>query len=310
MFGQHTLSRKISVSGIGLHSGIGVNMTLHPAGTDQGIRFRRTDMIGPSEDILASVNCVGSCERATTLSNEAGHSVSTVEHLLAASRGLGIDNMLVEIDAPEVPIMDGSSLDFCNLIKMHGLVSQPKPRNLIRILKRVEVRSGARVASLTPTDAAVLSLSAQIEFEDAAIGVQQGAFVLSPGVFCEELSFARTFGRCSELEGLHARGLALGGSLENAILVDGDRIVNEGGLRRADEFVRHKLLDAIGDLALAGGMIAGHYDSVQAGHQLNIELVKELMATPEAWCWEVEGVERALFQPERAATERGLALGA
>jgi UDP-3-O-[3-hydroxymyristoyl] N-acetylglucosamine deacetylase len=294
MIEQRTLSRKIKVSGVGLHSGLYVNMTLHPANVDHGIRFRRTDMIGPTADIFASVDCVSSLERATTLSNDAKHSVSTVEHLVAACRGLGIDNILIELDGPEVPIMDGSSLDFCNLFKSSGFVGQSKPRNLIRILKPVEVREGESFASLEPTDRNVLSLSAQIAFKEAAIGTQKRSLVLDQGVFCKELSFARTFGLSCELESLHARGLALGGSLDNAILIDGDRIVNQGGLRSADEFVLHKLLDAIGDLALAGGAIAGHYEAVQPGHRLNIDLVKSLMETPDAWCWEQQEADLGL----------------
>jgi len=303
MIEQHTLSRKINASGVGLHSGLNVNMTLLPAGVDHGIRFRRTDMIGPTADILASVECVSSLERATTLSNDAHHSVSTVEHLIAACRGLGVDNILIELDGPEVPIMDGSSLDFCNMFKSHGLVGQSKPRNLIRILKSVEVREGESVASLKPTGRKVLSLSARIEFEETAIGTQQRSLVLDQGVFCKELSFARTFGRSCELASLHDRGLALGGSLDNAILVDGDRVVNQGGLRSADEFIRHKLLDAIGDLALAGGAIAGHYEAVQPGHRLNVQLVKTLMATPEAWCWEPQDAEIGLFPSQQAQAD-------
>lgn len=294
MVEQRTLFRKIKASGVGLHSGLDVNMTLHPASVDHGICFRRTDIVGPTADIRASVECVSSLVRATTLSNDARHSVSTVEHLVAACRGLGVDNILIELDGPEVPIMDGSSLDFCNLFKSSGLVGQSKPRNLIRILKPVEVSEGESFASLEPTDRNVLSLSAQIAFKEAAIGTQKTFLVLDEGVFCRELSFARTFGRSCELASLHARGLALGGSLDNAILVDGDRVVNQGGLRSADEFVRHKLLDAIGDLALAGGAIAGHYEAVQPGHRLNIELVKSLMATPDAWCWEQEEADLGL----------------
>lgn len=308
MIEQRTLSQKISLSGIGLHSGVAAHMTLHPADPDHGIRFRRSDISGPAADILASVECVTSLERATTLSNEAGHSVATVEHLIAACRGLGVDNVLVEIDGPEVPIMDGSSLDFCNHLKTSGISGQSKARNVIRILKPVEVRSGDSMASLTPTGRQMLSLSARIEFAEGAIGTQEKSLLLQPGAFCKELSFARTFARSSELESLRARGLALGGSLDNAILVDGDRVVNPEGLRSTDEFVRHKLLDAVGDLTLAGGAIAGHYEAVQPGHRLNVDLVTALMAQPGAWCWERARHGPDGFAPKRAAAGQGMSL--
>ncbi len=308
MIEQRTLSRKISLSGIGLHSGMAAQMTLHPANPDHGIRFRRTDLGGPVSDIFASVDAVSSLERATTLSNDAGHSVATVEHLIAACRGLGVDNVLVEIDGPEVPIMDGSSLEFCNLLKDCGIVGQSKARNVIRILKPVEVRLGDSMASLKPTGGQMLSLSAQIEFAESAIGTQRKSLVLKPGSFCKELSFARTFACASELESLRARGLALGGSLDNAILVDGDRIINPEGLRRKDEFVRHKLLDAVGDLTLAGGVIAGHYEAVQPGHRLNVDLVSALMARPGAWCWERASSRLDRFLPRRASSASGVSL--
>lgn len=307
---QHTLSNKISVSGVGLHSGLTVNMIFQPADVDHGIRFRRTDIIGQTTDICASAERVTSLERATTLSNDAGHSVSTVEHLMAACRGLGLDNVLIEIDGPEVPIMDGSSIDFCNEFKIGGLKAQSKPRNIIRILKPVSVNAGSATATLTPSENNVLSLSARIEFEDGAIGVQQTSMIMIPGAFCRELSYARTFGRSSELEGLHAQGLALGGSLENAILVDGDKVVNPGGLRAKDEFVRHKLLDAIGDLALAGGPIAGHYEAVRPGHGLNIHLLQTLLATPDAWRWETLSEDLNAFHAGQTSLNNATALQA
>jgi len=298
MIEQQTLSSEASVSGVGLHSGLTVKVSLKPAPVDHGIRFRRSDVIGQTCEIIACVDRVTSLSRATTLSNETGHSVATVEHLMSACRGLGIDNLLIEIDGPEVPIMDGSAVDFCSLLKQAGIVSQSIPRTVMRILRPVEVISGAASARLVPSDLDVLSVSARIEFEDEAIGMQETSLVLTDGVYCDELSGARTFGRTSELESLRAQGLALGGSLENAILVDGDKIVNPGGLRYPDEFVRHKLLDAIGDLALAGAAIAGHYEAVQPGHRLNIELLQTLLAAPDAWCWETLGERVDVFTQE------------
>ena len=296
---QSTLSKSVDISGIGLHSGLAVKMILKPARVDHGIRFLRTDIIGATADILATVESVTSLDRATTLSNKLGHSVATVEHLLAACQGVGLDNVLIEIDGPEVPIMDGSSLDFCNIFKEIGIVGQSKARNLIRILQPVSVTRGASSATLVPSTDNVLSLAARIDFEDNAIGAQQASLRMTSGAFCKELSYARTFGRSGELAGLHKQGLALGGSLDNAILVDGDRIVNPDGLRCTDEFVRHKLLDAIGDLALAGAMIAGHYEAEQPGHRLNIMLLQKLFATPDAWCWDsmAEGDEAVQLAP-------------
>ena len=305
MMMQYTLSKSVSVSGIGVHSGLTVTMTLNPAPVDHGIRFRRTDIIGQTSDIFAAISSVTSLDRATTLANELGHSVSTVEHLLAACQGVGLDNVLIEIDGPEVPIMDGSSLDFCNLFKTGGVTGQSKARNLIRILKPVSVTRGASSAALSPSADNVLSLAARIDFEDRAIGTQQASLRLTSGAFCKELSYARTFARSGELEGLRKQGLALGGSLDNAILVDGNQIVNPDGLRCADEFVRHKLLDAIGDLALAGGTIAGHYEAEQPGHRLNIMLLQRLFATPDAWRWDcmAVGQHAAQLDPALATPE-------
>jgi len=300
MMMQCTLSKSITVSGVGLHSGLAVTMTLNPAPVDHGIRFRRTDIIGQTSDISATIGSVKSLDRATTLSNELGHSIATVEHLLAACQGVGLDNVLIEIDGPEVPIMDGSSLDFCNLFKTGGVTGQLAARNLIRILKPVSVTRGPSSATLRPSADNVLSLAARIDFEDSAIGTQKASLRLTSGAFCKELSYARTFGRSGELEGLHKQGLALGGSLDNAILVDGDRVVNPDGLRCSDEFVRHKLLDAIGDLALAGATIAGHYEAEQPGHRLNIMLLQQLFATPAAWCWDSLAVREDAVQLDPA----------
>ena len=303
MADQCTLSDEVTLSGVALHSGLDMNMTLKPACVDYGIRFRRTDIIGPTEDIRAIAENVTSLARATTISNSAGHSVSTIEHLMAACAGVGLDNMLVEIDGPEVPIMDGSSLDFCNIFNEGGVRLQSKPRRIIRILEPVSFESGPASASLRPSDRDVLSLSARIEFEDRAIGTQQASLVLENGAFCKHLSYARTFGRSSELAGLQAKGLALGGSLDNAILVDDDMIINPGGLRSADEFIRHKLLDAIGDLALTGASIAGHYEAVRPGHALNLGLVQALLDTPTAWCWERQDADMDVYPSDQSAVD-------
>lgn len=199
---------------------------------------------------------------------------------------MGLDNVLIEIDGPEVPIMDGSSAVFCELIEEAGLSEQDVARKIVRILKPVEIQEGAKKARLSPTVSNELSLNAVIDFENSMIGVQEASLRLAPGAFRRDVGFARTFGLYKDIHALQSQGFALGGSLDNAIIVDEDSIVNPEGLRSQDEFVRHKLLDAVGDLALAGGRIAGHYEATRPGHAINTALVQKLINTPEAWRWE------------------------
>ncbi|MFN3212814.1 MAG: UDP-3-O-acyl-N-acetylglucosamine deacetylase [Henriciella sp.] len=291
---QTTLNTVVICAGIGVHSGARAKMVIKPADVNTGIRFRRTDLATQS-DILARGDHVTEVQLGTTLTNADGASVATVEHFLAACAGMGLDNVLVEIDGPEVPIMDGSSAVFCELFHSAGLKQQTALHRRIRILDTVEVRDGVKWARLSPSQDQVLTLKAKIEFETKAIGTQQMAMRLVPGLFARDIAFARTFGFARDVETLKAMGLARGGSLDNAVVIDGDEIINPEGLRSDDEFIRHKLLDAVGDLMLAGAPIAGIYEARQPGHAMNNKLVRALLEHPESWCWEtdVEALETA-----------------
>jgi UDP-3-O-[3-hydroxymyristoyl] N-acetylglucosamine deacetylase len=290
---QTTISQAVSCAGIGVHSGVRARLTLRPAAVNTGIRFVRVDLAEGKGEILALAGNVSDTQLGTTLSNAEGASVAVVEHLLAAIAGLGIDNLRIEIDGPEVPIMDGSSAVFYELLMQAGQKSLGAARRRIRILEVVEVRGGPKRASLSPSFGDVLTLRARIEYDDAHIGVQQMAMRLAPGMFARDLAFARTYGFARDVEMLRAMGLARGGSLENAVVIGEDGVLNPEGLRSEDEFVRHKMLDAVGDLMLAGAPIAGDYDAVQPGHGLNNKLVRKLLATPSAWCWEEAGAPAA-----------------
>ncbi len=287
---QQTLQHAVICAGIGVHSGERAKMVMRPADADAGICFRRTDLAIDTL-IEARSDCVSEVRLGTTLSNEDGASIATVEHFLAACAGMGLDNLLVEIDGPEVPIMDGSSSVFCELFLGAGLKQQSALRRRIRILETVEVRDGVKWARLSPSADNVLTLKAKIEFDSKAIGTQQMAMRLMPNLFARDIAFARTFGFARDVDALKAMGLARGGSLDNAVVIDGDTIVNPEGLRSDDEFIRHKLLDAVGDLMLAGAPIAGFYEARQPGHAMNNRLVRALMNQPAAWCWETDTVE-------------------
>lgn len=300
---QRTLSRSVMCAGVGVHSGVRARLVLRPAPAGTGIRFVRTDVETGDPVVPAQGDLVGDVRLGTTLVNEAGTSVAVVEHLLAAFAGMGLDNVIVEIDGPEVPIMDGSSALYCELIAKAGLTPQTSLRRRIRVLETVEVSDGIKWARLAPAPGRYLTLSAKIDFDSPAIGVQQMSLRLSPGLFARDLAFARTFGFAHEVEQLRAMGLARGGSLDNAVVIEHDAVINPEGLRAEDEFVRHKVLDAIGDLSLAGGPIAGAYEAYQPGHALNNKLVRALLAAPEAWCWETDEDlgEQVAAQPMRAA---------
>ena len=284
---QTTLQTAVICAGIGVHSGARARMVIKPAEANTGIRFRRTDLPG-SGDILALGDQVTEVQLGTTLTNETGGSIATVEHFLAACAGMGLDNLMVEIDGPEVPIMDGSSAVFCELFHNAGVRTQTTLRRRIRILDTVEVQDGVKWARLSPSQDNVLTLKAKIEFETKAIGTQQMSMRLMPGLFARDIAFARTFGFAHDVETLKAMGLARGGSLENAVVIDGDQVINPEGLRSEDEFIRHKLLDAVGDLMLAGAPIAGFYEARQPGHAMNNKLVRALLERPDAWCWETD----------------------
>ncbi|MEM1105381.1 MAG: UDP-3-O-acyl-N-acetylglucosamine deacetylase [Pseudomonadota bacterium] len=283
---ETTLSASIQIAGVGVHSGVRACMTMHPAEAGSGIRFRRTDLNAELGVIPARGDLVSDVKLGTTLQNSKGAKIAVVEHLLAACAGMGVDNVRIDIDGPEVPIMDGSSAVFCELIAQVGQRAQRRLRRRIRILQGISVEDGQKKASLLPSDERCLSLHACIDFKSRAIGRQEMALRLRPGLFAKDLAFARTFGFARDVETLQAMGLARGGSLENAVVIDGDEILNPEGLRRQDEFIRHKILDAVGDLFLAGAPIAGRYVADQPGHALNNALVRKLLSTPTAWCWE------------------------
>lgn len=285
---QQTINFPVVCAGVGVHSGARARIVMKPAAAGTGIRFRRTDCTDRDNEIVARGDYVTEVQLGTTLTNGDGVSVATVEHLLAACAGIGVDNLLIEIDGPEVPIMDGSSAVYCELLLAAGLRTQSAFRRRIRVLETVSVGEGVKTASLSPSPDNFLSIHAKIEFESRAIGTQQMSLRLLPGMFARDIAFARTFGFAQDVEKLKSMGLARGGSLDNAVVLDGDDIVNPEGLRSSDEFVRHKILDAVGDLMLAGAPIAGVYEARQPGHALNNKLVRALLANRDAWCWETD----------------------
>ncbi len=281
---QKTLKGPVECTGIALHCGDMVSMTLRPGEAGSGIVFRRTDIPGGAV-IPATWDRVVDTRMSTTVGNEDGATVSTVEHLMAALRGCAIDNAVVDITGPEVPIMDGSAAPFVALIERAGVVGQAAPLRVIRIRKAVVVHDGKRFASLTP--GAGFSLGFEIEFNSAAVSRQTISIGLGNGNFKKELAPARTFGFLHEFERLRAEGLARGGSLDNAVVVSGDKVLNEGGLRYEDEFVRHKVLDAVGDLYLAGAPIIGRFHGVRSGHAITNRLLRALFADAKSWCYDV-----------------------
>jgi UDP-3-O-[3-hydroxymyristoyl] N-acetylglucosamine deacetylase len=278
---QNTLKSAVTFTGVGLHSGQAVTMIVRPASADYGIWFRRTDLTGIDSLIPAIWSAVTPSRLCTVVENAAGASVSTIEHLMAALAGCAIHNALIEIDGPEVPILDGSAEPFVAAFLARGLVAQLAEVRAVRVLKPVEVREGEAVARLEPSD--MLEIDFRIDFAEAAIGVQERRLNMANGAFVRELSDSRTFCRQSDVDAMREKGLALGGTLENAVVFDGDRVVSPGGLRHADEPVRHKMLDALGDLSLAGGPVLGRYTGVRAGHALTNRLLRALFADPEAF---------------------------
>lgn len=293
-------------AGIGVHSGAHVRMALTPAPVDTGIVFVRSDMRGGDNAIRAHADSVTDTRNCTTIANSYGAELATVEHLMSACAGLGIDNLIVEVDGPELPILDGSSAQFVQVLLNAGIKVQHAEQRMIRILEPIEVRLGAKSAALLPAvDFDGLDLDVTIRFADAAIGVQRRQIRLTPQTFLAEIADARTFGFLADADAMRAAGLGLGASMDNAIVVDSGRVVNPDGLRFDDEFVRHKMLDAIGDLAMAGAPICGRFVADQPGHALNARLVRALLDTPEAWCWEpaieVETVREAVHALAAAA---------
>lgn len=256
-------------------------MTVHPASAEYGIWFRRTDVVGADAMIPALWDAVVPSRLCTKIVNRAGVSVSTVEHVMAALAGCGIQNALIEIDGPEVPILDGSSAAFVAGFMGRGLQQLDASSRALRILETVEVSDGFASARLDPAD--TLEIDFHIEFKDRAIGRQEKTLNMANGTFVRELCDSRTFCRQRDVEAMRANGLALGGSLENAVVVDGGEVLTPGGLRHDDEAVRHKMLDALGDLALAGAPILGRYTGLRAGHALTNRLLRTLFARPGAF---------------------------
>ena len=276
---QRTLGGPIGCRGIGLHCGQAVSMTLRPAAPDSGIVFRRLDA---GAEIRASWATAIESALSTVLSNGEGIQVGTIEHLMAAFAGNRIDNAIVEIDGPEIPIMDGSAAPFARLIERAGIVAQDATRRAIKILKPVQVGDEAASAALLPAHA--FAMSFEIDFDNPMISRQEITLGLDAGTFNAEIAPARTFGLLDDWPRLKAAGLARGGSLDNAVVISGNRVLNDGGLRFADEFVRHKLVDALGDLYLAGGPIIGHFRGLRSGHALTRRLLAALFADRDAWC--------------------------
>ena len=276
---QRTLGEASQCRGIGLHCGQPVAMTLRPAPVDSGIVFRRTDA---GAEIRANWTCTAEAALSTVLTNGEGIQVGTIEHLMAALAGSQIDNAVVELDGPEVPIMDGSAAPFVRMIERAGSIPQDAARRAFKVLKPVWVSEGGAAAALLPDHG--LSMSFEIDFDNPLIRRQEITINVEPATFRAELAPARTFGLLDDWPRLKAAGLARGGSLDNAIVVSGNRILNDGGLRFSDEFVRHKLVDALGDLYLAGGPIIGHFRGLRSGHALTRRLVATLFSDSEAWC--------------------------
>jgi UDP-3-O-[3-hydroxymyristoyl] N-acetylglucosamine deacetylase len=276
---QTTVSKPITFEGIGLHKGLKSKLLVLPAETDFGICFKRTDVQSGDAYIPAILNNVVNSELCTRLENSDDISVSTVEHLMAALAGCGINNALLEIDGPEVPILDGSSLIFVKEILKSGIKLQNRSLKAVRILKSVEYKRDLAWAKFEPSANPKMSFS--IEFSEEAIGAQSKTLDMSNGSFVRELCDSRTFCRHSEVEAMRSKGLALGGSYENAVVVDGKNVLSPGGLRHSDEPVRHKMLDALGDIALAGFPIIGHYVGHKAGHGITHGLLRNLFHDKE-----------------------------
>ena len=277
---QTTIKSPVSFTGRGLHSGKTARITIRPAMAEHGIWFQRTDL-DKAPLIAARYDAVRQSPLCTTLVGENGVTVGTVEHVMAALAGCGVHNALVEIDGPEVPILDGSAVAFVRGIMQRGLRRLPSPVRAYEVLRTVSVTSGDARASIGPSN--VLRIDFEIDFADRAIGRQYKSLNMSNGSFARELCDSRTFCRKDDVARMHENGLALGGAPGvNAVVFDGDQVSSPGGLRHADEPVRHKMLDALGDLALAGAPLIGHYQGTRAGHTLTNQLLRTLFATPDA----------------------------
>lgn len=278
---QHTLQSPAIFAGVGVHTGAHTRVSVRPAPANTGIVFVRTDVTDRDNRVPVSAEAVCKTQLGTVITNAADVTVATIEHLMAALVMLDIDNAVVELDGPEMPIMDGSSLPFVEILDRAGRRGQDAPRRYIEILETVEVVDGDKRATLSPADE--FEVAFEIAFDSKAIGRQRVDLPMNERAFRSELANCRTFGFLHEVEALRAIGLARGGSMENAVVIEGDRILNPEGLRRPDEFVRHKALDAIGDLFVLGAPILGRFEGVLAGHGINNAVVRALVAQPNAW---------------------------
>ena len=292
MIKQRTLKNVIRATGVGLHTGEKVYLTLRPAVPDTGIVFRRVDLDEPVE-IMATPDNVGDTTLSTTLISQ-GVRISTVEHLLSALAGLGIDNAYIDLNAPEVPIMDGSAGPFVFLIQSAGIQEQNAPKRFIRIKKPVTVKDGEKWVKFEPFDGFKVNFTIDFDHPVFKNRAQTAEIDFSTTSFVKEISRARTFGFMSQLESLRANNLALGGSLDNAVVVDDYRVLNEDGLRYADEFVKHKILDSIGDLYLLGRSLIGAFSGYKSGHALNNQLLRALLSDQKSW-------ELVTFEDEKTA---------
>ncbi len=298
---QHTVKKAVTVTGVGVHSGAPANLTIAPAAANHGIVFVRSDITDRNNRIPARWDLVCDTRLCTVLKNAEGASVATVEHVMSALAVLGIDNADVSIDGPEVPIMDGSSAPFVDAIDSVGRQSQAVARKVLRVIAPVTLQDGDKTVTLTPADDAIYSFD--ISFDSPVIGRQTYTHTVDESNYRSDIAFARTFGFLHEVEALRAAGLGRGGSLDNAVVVDGDTVMNPGGLRSPTEFVRHKILDAIGDIALAGMPIIAHYHGVKAGHAMNNRILHALFANPASY------VVVDMAAPRRARTAKGVEAG-
>ena len=278
---QHTVKTPALFAGVGVHSGAYTQVAVRAAGCDAGISFVRTDITARDNRVPVSPEAVCTTQLGTVITNEAGVTVATIEHLMAALVMSGIDNAVVELDGPEMPIMDGSSWPFLKILDRAGRRPQAAARKFIEIIDTVEVIDGDKRAALKP--ALRFEIAFAIEFPTVVIGRQEIDMPMDEAAFRRELADCRTFGFLHEVEALRAMGLARGGTMDNCVVIDGDRILNPEGLRRPDEFVRHKALDAIGDLYVLGAPILGRFEGELAGHGINNALVRALEARPDAW---------------------------
>jgi len=290
---QHTLAGPAIFAGVGLHTGAHVRVAIRPAAVDAGVVFVRADVRGRDNRVPVHGDAVVQTRLGTVIGNAAGVTVSTIEHLMAALAALNIDNAVIELDGPEVPIMDGSAAPFVSILDRAGRKRQDAARRFIEVLEPIEVFDGDKSAVLLPSDH--FEVAFEIGFASKAIGRQRVDLVVDEESFREELADCRTFGFIQDVEALRAAGLARGGSMENAVVIDGDRVLNPEGLRRPDEFVRHKALDAVGDLYVLGAPLLARFEGVLAGHGMNNAVVRALLAKPTAWRYRpaVEALDRA-----------------